>query len=847
MTREEINRKLNIKVDMVPASSPNRPGTALKPKFITIHNTANADLKADAASHAAYIKGADAQRRMVSWHYTVDSEGIFKHLPLSEQGYHAGTREGNQRSIGIEICMNNSAVQKDADERAALLAALLLKELNLPIKSVVTHQSWSGKKCPQLLLKEGAWENFIQTVQAFLDDMTWDKEVKEKDEPIKSSVARMAAAAPEPPSDQGEPTDQMTLELRAASGDPSVGEKVIVTQGASYVLNARRDVPDFRDKFYEATLVEVPNESGLRSYQKHGVPVLDQGREGACTGFALATVANFLLRRLQPQTSDRVSARMLYEMARRYDEWPGEAYEGSSARGAMKGWHKHGVCSEVLWSSEEGRSEGLTEVRAKAASLFPVGAYYRVNQKDLVSMHSALIEAGILYATALVHEGWKKLTPQGHIPFPAKGLGGHAFAIVGYDSDGFWIQNSWGEGWGKGGFARISYEDWLENGTDVWVARLGVPINLGSAQGSARAPKRLTSQYGPAVNLELKNHVICLDNDGLLAQTGPYANDFQSVQKALSTMDQAMKGWSKKRVLIYAHGGLVPESSAAEFVKKVQPLFLSQEVYPLFFIWRTGLIETLFHILEDIIKRKLPSGARFDWLEDRKDDLIESAVGAPGRLFWNQMKSNASLATSSRDGGARLLADLLAEEGENKEREIHLVGHSAGAIFLSHFAEYLAMRDGGSEAQPALGIESCSLWAPAIRRDLFDATFGPLVKSQAVKKLAIYTLSENAEKADNCLGAYSRSLLFLVSNAFEGARRTPLVGMQHYHDSSLKSLTNAEFITSRSDLPPVLKAGAKVSALDSGSQTHGGFDNDDSTLWSTLARIKGRRTITVKR
>ena len=40
---------------------------------------------------------------------------------------------------------------------------------------------------------------------------------------------------------------------------------------------------------------------------------------------------------------------MLYEMAKRYDEWPGEDYDGSSARGAMKGWHKHGVCSDEHW------------------------------------------------------------------------------------------------------------------------------------------------------------------------------------------------------------------------------------------------------------------------------------------------------------------------------------------------------------------------------------------------------------------------------------------------------------------------------------------------------------------
>ena len=45
---------------------------------------------------------------------------------------------------------------------------------------------------------------------------------------------------------------------------------------------------------------------------------------------------------------------MLYEMARRYDEWAGEKYSGSSARGAVKGWHKHGVCSESHWPYKAG-------------------------------------------------------------------------------------------------------------------------------------------------------------------------------------------------------------------------------------------------------------------------------------------------------------------------------------------------------------------------------------------------------------------------------------------------------------------------------------------------------------
>ena len=62
-------------------------------------------------------------------------------------------------------------------------------------------------------------------------------------------------------------------------------------------LDAVPDTLDFRDRMFEPTLVEVPTEIPLSDYRQHQVPILDQGSEGACTGFGLASVANYLLRR----------------------------------------------------------------------------------------------------------------------------------------------------------------------------------------------------------------------------------------------------------------------------------------------------------------------------------------------------------------------------------------------------------------------------------------------------------------------------------------------------------------------------------------------------------------------
>ena len=155
---------MEIQEDYIPPGAKNRPGTPNPDTWITIHETGNFDKGADAAAHAAYLKGA-AENAYVSWHYTVDDHAIVQHLPDYEIAYHAGDGAdgpGNASSIGIELCVNSGGDFAATQANAAALVRLLMAEHGIPIDHVVQHNHWSGKDCPYTIRHTaGAWEDFL--------------------------------------------------------------------------------------------------------------------------------------------------------------------------------------------------------------------------------------------------------------------------------------------------------------------------------------------------------------------------------------------------------------------------------------------------------------------------------------------------------------------------------------------------------------------------------------------------------------------------------------------------------------------------------------------------------------
>ena len=582
---------------------------------------------------------------------------------------------------------------------------------------------------------------------------------------------------------------------------------------AGYVLNATPDIPDARDLIYRPTLEAVLDE--VKPEFQH-IEVLDQGKEGACTGFGLAAVLNFLDKKRQllgAQPRGPVSARMLYEMARKFDEWPGEDYSGSSCRGAIKGWQNMGVCEDSSWPYKVDDPGYLSLEAAKQARFNKPGAYYRLSP-ILADYHAAIHETGAIFVSARVHKGWSKpdITSGEIIPH-GQHLGGHAFAIVGYNQRGFWVQNSWGEEWGRSGLALWLYEDWQSSVTDGWVVRFAVKTASAAHQIAFANDQHSALPFKKVRRSDIAEHFVHLD-DGQFCSSGKYFSSIKDVQQISQSLG---KSGQFGHLLLYAHGGLNSPSASAKRVNAMRNVFLANGIYPLHFMYDTGLMEEI----KDVVLRN-GGGDRTSFFSDIWDRSLEGMARPIGRALWREMKLGASRPFATNGAGRKVIDVLIGSLPSNIK--IHLVGHSNGGSFMAHLLNYLF------KALPHTQVASCSLMAPACTVEDFNKYYNPLLCNDSIKPfiddMVIYNLTDEIERSDNVAGIYRKSLLYLVSNAFEEKRNMPLLGMENY--SAMLHSQRIEFVYSE---------GKQGHQIDSQSESHGGFDNDPATMNHILQRV----------
>lgn len=158
--------------------------------------------------------------------------------------------------------------------------------------------------------------------------------------------------------------------------------------------------------------------------------VLDQGQEGSCVGHGFA---HEMLTDPYPRKDIGSSdAFNIYRLAQRMDEYPGEDYEGTSVLAGIK------AVKEMYRNIESYR--------------------WATNIQDIVA---TLGYFGPIVIGVNWYEGMYDADADGFVHVRGNISGGHCCLLRGVDikKGAFVLHNSWGESWGKGGAAWISFDD----------------------------------------------------------------------------------------------------------------------------------------------------------------------------------------------------------------------------------------------------------------------------------------------------------------------------------------------------------------------------------------------------
>lgn len=187
-------------------------------------------------------------------------------------------------------------------------------------------------------------------------------------------------------------------------------------------------LPEFDERSRSFPIRAAVGDKPLRSYTWRCDTWLDQGQEGQCVGFAWA---HDLAARPAERPADAALARSVYHQAQRIDEWPGEAYSGTSVLAGAKVVHGLGHFAEYRWA---------------------------------FSFTDALLAIGYAGPAVLGINWWTGMfdtDSDGFIAPTGQVEGGHAIlayrvqARLGFVE----LHNSWGQSWGVNGRARLRFAD----------------------------------------------------------------------------------------------------------------------------------------------------------------------------------------------------------------------------------------------------------------------------------------------------------------------------------------------------------------------------------------------------
>lgn len=239
------------------------------------------------------------------------------------------------------------------------------------------------------------------------------------------------------------------------------------------------DLPDHRDFMYAAPTPILQTIPAAADLTDQCPAVYDQGQLGSCTANAIAAAFQFDEMKQKEPNAFAPSRLFIYYEERALEGTVNED-SGAQIRDGIKVTASNGVCPETEWPYDVGKfTQKPSQKCFSDAKKYKSVTYQRLIQ-DQNTMKGCLAEGFPFVFGITVYESMmaSDVAKTGIVPMPTtqeKVLGGHAILAVGFDdkTQRFKFRNSWGTGWGDGGYGYLPYAYLMDQNlaSDFWIIR----------------------------------------------------------------------------------------------------------------------------------------------------------------------------------------------------------------------------------------------------------------------------------------------------------------------------------------------------------------------------------------